>query len=128
MSVTDDELKLAEARSAAARQRLTGTLLLLQNKLNPRVLAADAAEELREKALQIFDEGVAAAKARPGMAAGVVAMIVAYLFRGPIFNAICAAIKHMSETRVSDRELNAQAISKAALRAPAVDRKKERGS
>src|SRR5690606_26600649 len=111
-----------------ARQRLTGTLVTLQNRLTPHALVSEAAQELREKATEIFDEGIAAAKARPGLVAAIVAMVLAYLFRGPILRTIGSMMESRRATRTDDRELTAKEISKAVSRPPtALRRKKDLG-
>lgn len=118
MSITDDELRRAEARSAQARQTLTATIVEIQQRLNPRNLMEDAGQELREKAVELFDQGIAQARARPGMVAAIAAAILAYLLRGPIFRMIWGLIARNGETEPDDDELTAQAISRAASRPP----------
>ena len=51
MSIDEPSLAMAEARSDRARRRLAGTLVELQARLNPKALAGEAAQELREAGL-----------------------------------------------------------------------------
>lgn len=88
MSETSEELRLAEANATQARHALTGTLIAIQQRLNPRVLMAEAADEAREKVAELIDEGIALARARPVATGAIIAAIVAWLLRGPILRAI----------------------------------------
>lgn len=77
MSAISDEHARAKAAAAAARTRLTGTLVDLQARLRPRALARDMIDELRD-AGSAMARGVAeAARRHPGPLIGIGATIVA---------------------------------------------------
>ena len=118
MSMSDDELRRARARSAAARETLTRTIVEIQHRLSPRVLMEEAGQELREKAVDLFDQGIAQARARPGVVAAIGAALLAYLLRGPIFRALWGLITQNGETEPDEQALTARAISRAAARPP----------
>ena len=56
----------AEARAAAARQRLTATVGELQERLAPQALAKEAADTLSDAGRKALDTGVETARANPG--------------------------------------------------------------
>ena len=93
------QLHRAEAKSQQARDRLIGTLTELQQRLSPKVLMAEARDEFQEKASELLDEGIAFAKARPGMVAVVIAGVIAWLFRGPILRSLWSAISGLGGNR-----------------------------
>lgn len=88
MSRTAQELARARMRALTARTRLTGTLVELQTRLRPGALLEEAFEELREKTAEMADEAVSMVKERPGTAAGIVAAVLIYIFRGPLWDVL----------------------------------------
>ena len=74
-------VELAEQRAAAARQRLTDTVGALQVRLNPRVVARDAVENLQETGGKALRNGVASARANPEAVVWVVTLATAWLAR-----------------------------------------------
>jgi hypothetical protein len=99
----------AEIKSAEARAKLTGTLSTLQRRLNPHALATETVDRLKERAITILDEGVTAAKARPGTTAAIVALILAYLFRGPILRLVMSFFETDDATGTTSGELRRKA-------------------
>jgi len=93
MSLIDPELQNAEAGSKAARRALTDTLVALQARLNPKALALEAAEELKEAGQEIMRKGVDAVIERPLKAAGVATALGVFLFRKPL-RRLVASEKH----------------------------------
>lgn len=92
MSMADTELAAAEARSQAARRRLAGTMFAMQDRINPKTLAREAAQELKEAGTDLARKGLETVRDNPGVVAGVVATlglilsrhrIGAWLGRGP---------------------------------------------
>ena len=77
-------LQVAEARSTAARARLSDTMAQLQARLNPRMLAQDAATSLVEKGKSVAAEGVETAKQNPAAVAGGAAALGLLLARRPL--------------------------------------------
>lgn len=84
--VIDDaaDLVLARSRAEAARARLTGTLVDIQARLNPKALAREAMGELKEAAQDLARGGVAELKRHPVTLASGAAAIALLLARGPI--------------------------------------------
>ncbi len=72
---------LAEQRAAAARARLTDTVGALQVRLNPRVVARDAVENLQETGEKALRSGVATARANPEAIVWAVTLATAWLAR-----------------------------------------------
>jgi len=84
--MSDDEpsLAIAEQRSDAARRRLAATLVEIQGRLNPRALAREAAQELRETGEELAREGLDAVKRHPLTVAGVLTAVGLFLARRPL--------------------------------------------
>jgi len=75
------DLDLAQAKSDAARARLTGTLVEIQAKLNPRVLLREAIEDVRSAAADMVRSGLDQARNNPGPWLSLAATGGAYLAR-----------------------------------------------
>lgn len=75
------DILAAEARAAAARQRLSSTVGELQERLAPQALAKDAVETLSDAGRKALDTGVETARANPAMVAGGIAALTAFLGR-----------------------------------------------
>lgn len=71
----------AEADAEAARARLTRTLHALQDRLNPRTVAREAAETLVERGGDAARVSADAIRANPAKAAGAAALLAAVLAR-----------------------------------------------
>lgn len=102
--MTREEIRLAGARreSSAARARLTGTLIELQNRLKPKALIEEALEDLREKADEIAAEAIETVKKRPFTTAAIVLAVLAWVFRAPILSALGDLVDRMKTTRAGD--------------------------
>jgi ElaB/YqjD/DUF883 family membrane-anchored ribosome-binding protein len=83
---SDDSVNLivAERQAETARQRLAGTLVELQARLNPKALARDAVQELKESGQEIARDGLDAVKRHPLTVGGIAAAIGLFLARRPI--------------------------------------------
>ena len=77
------------ARIEIERRRgdLLDTVSILQVRLAPRTLAADAWEKARSKGADLAEDAVDAVKARPVAVGGVAAAIAMFLAREPIKDA-----------------------------------------
>ena len=84
--MSDDEpsLTVAEQRSARARKRLAGTLVEIQARLNPKALAREAVQELREAGEELARDGIEAIKRHPLTMAGVRTAIGMFVARRPL--------------------------------------------
>lgn len=84
--MTDDKSPLAAARreSVVARRQLSGTLAELQARLNPKSLAREAAQELREAGGEIARGGLQTLKRNPLTIAVVAAAIGLFVARRPL--------------------------------------------
>ena len=72
---------LAEARAAAARQRLGDTVGTLQARLDPRSAARDAVDGLAESGQKALRSSVQAAKAHPDAVMVTAAVAIAWFSR-----------------------------------------------
>ena len=80
----DPSVAVAEQHAATARHRLAATLVEIQARLNPKALAREAAQELREAGEELAREGLATMKRHPLTVAGVVTAIGLFLARRPM--------------------------------------------
>ncbi|MDQ2879225.1 MAG: DUF3618 domain-containing protein [Pseudomonadota bacterium] len=85
--VTDrdtDNMAGAKQRSERARQQLAQTLVEIQNRLNPKVLAREAAQEIRQAGEELARDSLEVAKRHPLTLAGVAAGVGLFLARKPL--------------------------------------------
>jgi hypothetical protein len=84
VNLIDDELAIAEANSAQARQQLATTVVALQSRLKPAALARDAIEELKEVGSDMARSGIETVKRNPLPIVGVAALMTAFFARRPL--------------------------------------------
>ena len=84
-----EPVTVATARIEVERRRgdLLDTVQLLQARLAPRTLAADAWEKAKNKGADLAEDAIDAVKARPVAVGGVAAAIAMFLAREPIKDA-----------------------------------------
>lgn len=82
-----DEFVQAKADADRARQALTGTLVAIQARINPRALARDAFEEVRDAGSDLVRNVVSAAKRNPAPLIGIGATIIGILAKDWIIDA-----------------------------------------
>ncbi|WP_315760199.1 DUF3618 domain-containing protein [Sphingomonas sp. Y38-1Y] len=75
----------ARAEADAARQALTARLDRLKTRLSPATLVNDAVETAREKAIDVAEQTVETARARPVLAGSVAGGALLLLARKPLF-------------------------------------------
>jgi ElaB/YqjD/DUF883 family membrane-anchored ribosome-binding protein len=97
VSVTPEDLTMAEARQHAARARLLMTLGEMQQRLSPAHLAQDAVESAAQGVASVARKGAEAVRNRPLATAGIVATIGLVMARGWIADIIGGA-KTKNET------------------------------
>ena len=95
------EVASAEARVAAARARLFGTLSDVQQRLRPTKISQEAVESAAQGVASIARKGAAAARARPVMVAAIAGTIGLVLARGWIGD----IVRRRHETHASPRGL-----------------------
>ncbi len=93
------EADLARARYEAiqAKKRLNSTMGALQYRLKPQTIANQAWEGVRDKSTELADDALQAVKERPGAASGVVAAIVIFLARHPLWRAATSIVSRRAE-------------------------------
>jgi len=74
------EIEQAKRNAAVAKARMQTTVGALKQRLNPRTIAADAVENVKEKTNRAGDM----ARARPGAASAVASVAALILFRKPV--------------------------------------------
>jgi ElaB/YqjD/DUF883 family membrane-anchored ribosome-binding protein len=65
----------AEAEADRARENVSATLSLLQERLQPRELAREAARNVRDGAAAKAEDGIEAAKRHPGTVLGILGAV-----------------------------------------------------
>lgn len=93
----DGDLAIARRRSVVARARLAGTLVDLQARLNPKALAREAVQELKEAAQEIARDGLDSLKRHPLTLAGGMAAVGLFFARGPLRHFIEAYLDETPE-------------------------------
>ena len=93
------EADLARARYEAlqARKRLASTVGALQYRLKPATIANHAWEGVRDKSSELADDALQAVKERPRAASGVVAAVVIFLARHPLWRAATRIVSRREE-------------------------------
>lgn len=81
MSTTARDVARAQAEAEASRARLMGTIGELQVRLQPKVLAHDAATRLKVRGSELADDAMDAARERPGVVGAAAGAIVLFLLR-----------------------------------------------
>ncbi|MEO5867476.1 MAG: DUF3618 domain-containing protein [Sphingomonas sp.] len=84
MTDIEPTLAMAENHSVAARRQLAGTLVEIQARLNPKALAREAAQELRQAGEELARDGMEAVKRHPLTLAGIAGAVVLFLARRPL--------------------------------------------
>lgn len=104
------DLIAKEAEANAAKTQFMDTLHTLQYRLNPKTIANDVKETVKEKATgaadrgkSIADQGIASARARPASVALASVPVLLFLFRKPIARAL-AGIGERRRARKAERE------------------------
>ena len=117
------------ARIEVARRRgaMLDTVHLLQARLAPKTLAADAWEKAKNKGADLAEDAVDAVKARPVAAGGVAAAIAMFLAREPIKDAAVKIYDAMTAPRDPKRRRPALTHSQP-LEKPAPRRARNRAS
>lgn len=92
----------AEIEAREARERLTATLVDLQRRLNPKALAQEAIEEIRETGAEIGRAALASARRNPGPLIGITATLLAFFARHWIADAFGSfeATRQSTEDRI----------------------------
>lgn len=84
MTIDSDRLAAARIEAERARARLMETAQILQARLNPRTLAANAWEGAKTKSADLAEDAVDAVRSRPLVTTGAVAAIALFLAREPL--------------------------------------------
>ena len=108
-----EPVSVTAARIEVERRRgeLLDTVHLLQARLAPRTLAADAWEKAKVKGADLAEDAVDAVKARPVAVGGVAAAIALFLAREPIRDGAVKIYDAMTAKR--DPKKRTPALSKA---------------
>ena len=120
------ELERAKVEAELSKKRLASTMSTLQERLKPGNLASEAWDGVRDKGGELADNTVQTVKDRPVAASGIVAAILVYLAREPLWK---MAVRLFSSddnsdlvtTKVSRKDDNYD------LAAPAVSRSIDEG-
>lgn len=81
MTTPPDQVAVAKAREAAARYRLLATIDDLKNRVNPKILAREAANDLKIKGENAARSGVATIRTYPALFAGGTGAVLLLLAR-----------------------------------------------
>jgi hypothetical protein len=120
------ELERAKVEAELSKKRLASTMSTLQERLKPGNLASEAWSGVRDKGGELADSTLQTAKDRPVAAGGIVAAILVYLAREPLWRLAVRLFtgeddSDLVTTKVSRRDDNYD------LAAPAVSRSIDEG-
>jgi hypothetical protein len=90
-------LEQAQANAEQAKRRFASTKGALQYRLKPGTIVNHAWEGAREKGTVVADDALQAVKDRPGAAAGVIAAVVLFFARDPLWRTITGIFSHREE-------------------------------
>ena len=90
-------IEQAQREVERAKQRLASTMGALQYRLKPGHLMSDAWEGVREKSGEVADGALQAVKDRPAAASGILAALVIFLARDPLWRAACGLLSDDDE-------------------------------
>lgn len=93
------EVSAARIEVERSRARLMSTAHELQERLSPRTLAGNAWQGAKEKGVDLAEDAVDAARARPLATGGVVAAITMFLAREPLMNLAGSVFKGSRDKR-----------------------------
>jgi hypothetical protein len=88
MKAAEAQLARAQYEAEQAKKRLASTMGALQYRLKPGTLMNNAWEGVRDKSSDFADDALQAVKERPGAASGVVAAVLIYLARDPLWRVV----------------------------------------
>ena len=97
MKKPEADLARAQYEAIQAKKRLASTAGALQYRLKPGTIANNAWEGVREKSTVLADDALQAVKERPAAASGVVAAIVVFLARHPLWRAATWIVSRKEE-------------------------------
>ncbi len=86
----EEEFALAKVEADEARAALTGTLVDIQARINPRALARDALDELRDAGTDIARKIMVAARRNPAPLIGIGATVIGIFAKDWIIDAFAA--------------------------------------
>lgn len=85
-------IEQAKRDSERARARLDTTVGALQRRLNPKTLASDAWEGVRDKGSDLADDAVEAVRQRPVAVSAALGAVVLFLARNPVRRSVSRLI------------------------------------
>ena len=91
------DLARAQYEALQARKRLASTAGALQYRLKPATIANNAWEGVRDKSTGLADDALQAVKERPAAASGVLAAIVVFLARHPLWRVATRIVSKKEE-------------------------------
>lgn len=90
-------IESAKREAEAARRRLDSTMVALQQRLDPKTLATDAWDGVKEKSNDLAEGALDAVKQRPGAASLAIGAAVLFLARNPLRRAVGRAFSKAGE-------------------------------
>ena len=105
MSGTERDIRRAREATMIARAQLADTMSEIQLRLNPRTLINDAWLGVRDRGEAMAEDAVNLARARPFTAAALVAAVIAFLAREPIWNALSSLLASRRVAPAAEEDL-----------------------
>ncbi len=83
-----ERIEVAKRRAERAKGRVESSLVALQSRLHPKVLANDAWDGVREKGNDLADGALEAVKKRPATVSAALGVFALFLARQPLKRAV----------------------------------------
>jgi ElaB/YqjD/DUF883 family membrane-anchored ribosome-binding protein len=93
----EDQLVHARTDVEQAKRRLAATLGMLQHRLSPGTLMTNAWDGVREKSGAVADDAMQAVKDRPMTVSGILAALIIFLARDPLWRLVSSLFGSASE-------------------------------
>lgn len=84
MSVDSEDVRRADARAAAARQRFQGALMFAKNRASPSRIKSDVVEGTKARLADVQHGTTETIKRHPVAVSSFAAAVAAFLFRKPL--------------------------------------------
>jgi hypothetical protein len=121
------QLEQAAAEVERSKRQLASSLGALQYRLKPGTLMNNAWEGVRDKSGEVADNTLQAVKNRPATVSGIIAAIILFLVREPLWRLIVDLFSGGAEEREDTIQADLDHDENYDLTAPSVTRSRPEG-
>ncbi len=121
------QLEQAAAEVGRSKRQLASSLGALQSRLKPGTLMNNAWEGVRDKSGEVADNTLQAVKNRPATVSGIIAAIILFLVREPLWRLIVDLFSDRGDEQQETIQADLDHDENYDLTAPAVTRSRPEG-